>query len=53
MKANIYEGLTAILMQELFENGLFDISELATKYGFSEEQEVTLRSIYSQYYEED
>ena len=53
MEENVYESLTAILMQELFENGLFDINELATKYRFNNEMEVALKNIYNEYFGED
>ncbi len=53
MKENIYEGLTAILMQELFENGLFDISELVVKYRLNANQTNALKELYDEYYGED
>ena len=53
MKENIYECLTAILMQELFENGLFDIDEISKKYTMDEETETVLKELYKEYYGED
>lgn len=53
MPENIHENLTAILMQELFENGLFDINELTEKYTFSEELKEALTATYNQYYKEE
>lgn len=48
----LYFGLTAILMQELFENGLFNIEEISNKYTMSAEQKTTLKEIYNIYFEE-
>lgn len=50
MKENIYEDLTAILMQELFENGLFDINEIASKYTMTDKCKDCLLAIYNEYY---
>lgn len=52
-KENIYEGLTATLMQELFENGLFNIDEIAEKYTLSDKQKNALTNIYSEYFGDD
>ena len=49
---DIFYCLTAILMQELFENGLFDVQELADKYTMSIEQTKTLFDIYNTYFGE-
>lgn len=49
-KENIYEGLTAIFVQELFENGLFNIDEIAEKYTLSDKQKNALTNIYSEYF---
>ena len=53
MKENIYEDLTAILMQELFENGLFNIDELVVKYTLDANQTNALKEVYDEYYSED
>lgn len=47
-----YNYLTAILMQELFENGLFNIEELAEKYTMGKEQRQTLTELYNTYFED-
>lgn len=51
-KMTIYKDLTAILMQELFENDLFDLKELADKYTMTEEQKTALKEIYNIYFGE-
>jgi hypothetical protein len=48
----IYKDLTAILMQELFENDLFDIEELAEKYTMNNETKNALKELYNEYFEE-
>ena len=50
---DIYYTLTAILVQELFENDLFDIEELAKKYTLNKDTKDTLTKIYKRYYEID
>lgn len=45
-----YYSLTAILMQELFENDLFNIKELADKYTMNKEQKTTLKELYNEYF---
>jgi hypothetical protein len=48
----LYYGLTAILLQELVENSLIDLNELADKYTMNEEQKTALKEIYNIYFEE-
>lgn len=48
-----YKDLCAILTQELFENDLFNIDELAKKYNFSQELRNTLTTIYNQYFDDE
>jgi hypothetical protein len=47
-----YKDLTAILMQELFENDLFNIEELAKKYDMGKELKNCLLKVYKEYFEE-
>ena len=46
------ESLVYILMQELFENGLYDIEELTEKYTLNSEQVKELTNIYNELYGE-
>ena len=46
------ELLVYILLQELFENGLFDIEELSQKYTLSNKQIKKLEEIYNTLYGE-
>ena len=48
----VYETLTYILLQELFENGLFDIDELNNKYILSKAQVKALNKTYNELYGE-
>ena len=45
-----YYCLTAILMQELFENDIFNIEELSKKYTMNKAQETALEELYNVYY---
>ena len=49
----IFYSLAAVFMQELFENGLFDINELSNKYNLNREQQRALKEIYNEYYNEN
>lgn len=51
-KKEIYKDLTAILIQELFENGLFNIEELAEKYTLNGNTKNALKELYNEYFEE-
>ena len=44
------ESLVYILMQELFENDLYDIQELTEKYRLSNNQRNLLKNIYDELY---
>lgn len=44
------ESLVYILMQELFENDLYDIEELTEKYTLNNEQVNNLNTIYNELY---
>ena len=46
-------SLVYILMQELFENDLFEIEDLTNKYSLNKEQIKELDSIYNELYGED
>lgn len=48
----VYETLTYILLQELFENGLFNIDELSEKYTLSNLQIKKLNKVYNELYGE-
>lgn len=45
-----YRDLSCILMQELFENGLFDINEIAKKYRMNKKFKMALQEIYCEYF---
>lgn len=40
-----------ILIQELYENELFDIKELQEKYSLTAKQKIALQKIYNEIYE--
>lgn len=44
------KSLVYILLQELFENDLFDLDELADKYTMTSEQAHALQNIYDELY---
>lgn len=46
------ESIIWVLIQELFENGLFDIEELTSKYTLSKRQVAKIKEIYNALYEE-
>lgn len=49
-KMDLAETLVYILLQELFENDLFDIEELKIKYTLTEKQEKLLIKIFDKLY---
>lgn len=48
-----YYDLAAILMQELFENGLLDIDALQDKYEMTNEFKQCLVDLYNEYFYEE
>ena len=48
-----YYILSAVLMQELFENGLFDLEEIAEKYSLDSNVKESLEELYENYYGEE
>lgn len=53
MEDNTYRDLSCILMQELYENGLFDINEITKKYRMNKEFKMALQEIYHEYFPDE
>ena len=45
-----FKDLSAILMQELFENDLFNIDYIANKYNMNEQLKALLTNLYEEYF---